>query len=311
MMALAALAGWLVAAMHLASVSHLSAGQRADANTAGKPDAEVDPNQARKQRIARLVKQLDGKDVKKVFLAYDELMEIGRPAAGPVYRMARKSRSRDTRIRSVVLIREIIKRSKEKAPPDKVDPNVYTWTQPVGGVAMRLSLDRQTARPEHLVWLRVDFRNTAKEPVPFAPLTAVNTPRGGSSRAEGKLAPKRDAKAFKKRPYKKHPLAMELKPGQTVTYRFRLNEKLGMQHKVMLMHEANTRQRAGLPLAKVSTFNWLLPKGETEIQFTYYAASKGLLKGAENNLSQTVTLTVSDKPDKPAKDKPSDAGSGS
>jgi hypothetical protein len=274
-------------------------GTAEDANAPSK--AQADPTGAKKvskERIAKLVKQLDGKDVKKALLAYDQLMEIGPPAVKPVYNMARKSRSRDTRIRSVVLIREIIKRSKEKPAPQKVDAEAYPWTEPVGGIAMRLSLDRDVAKPGQLVRLRVDFRNTTKKPVAFAPLTMLNTPRGGGSKAEGKLGPKRASGKLKAREFKKRPLTMALSPGQTVTYRLRLNEKLGMQHKVMLMHEAVTRRRAGLPLSDVTTFNWQLPKGENQLQFTYYAASKGLIRKAERNITQTVSLTVQEEANK-------------
>jgi hypothetical protein len=296
--------GWLTGAvvvMCVAAVSWIGGGRAAGAEQADDSNtptrAQADPNEAklRQKRIARLVGQLDGNDVKKVLLAYDELMEIGLSAAGPIYRMARKSRSRDTRIRSVVLIREIIKRSKEKPAPEKVDAEKYPWTDPVGGIAMRLSVDRDTAGPGQLVWLRVDFRNTTKEALSFAPLTMLNTPRGGSSKAEGKLGPKGKVREVKAKEFKKRPLTTMLKPGQVVTYRLRINEKLGMQHKVMLMHEAMTRQRAGLPLAEVSTFSWALPEGSNELQFTYYAAGKGLIKGAEKNITQTVTVTVVEK----------------
>ncbi|MFP4433138.1 MAG: hypothetical protein ACLFTN_01615 [Phycisphaerae bacterium] len=296
--------GWLAGAvvvMCLAAVSWIGGGRAAgaeqadDANTPTR--AQADPNEAklRRERLARLVGQLDGNDVKKVLLAYDELMETGPPAVQPIYSMARKSRSRDTRIRSVVLIQEIIKRSKEKPAPEKVDAEKYPWTAPVGGIAMRLSVDRDVVQPGQLVRLRVDFRNAAEEAVPFAPLTILNTPRGGSSKAEGKLGPKRKPREVKAKEFKKRPLTTMLKPGQVVTYRFRLNEKLGMQHKVMLMHEASTRQRAGLPMAEVSTFSWALPEGSNELQFTYYAAGKGLLKDARKNLTQTVTVTVVEK----------------
>ncbi len=292
MVAVSLAAAWLAG-----GVGAVWARQQGDANAPADANAHSDANEAelRRQRIARLVGQLDGNDVKKVLLAYDELMEIGPPAVRPIYSMARKSRSRDTRIRSVVLIREIVKRSREKAAPQEVDANKFAWTDPVGGIAMRLSVDRASARPGQLVRLRVDFRNVGKEPAAFAPLTMLNTPRGGSSKAEGKLGPKREVREVKAREFEKRPLTTTLKPGQVVSYRFRLNEKLGMQHKVMLMHEAVTRQRAGLPLAEVSTFNWLLPKGENELQFTYYAAGKGLLKDAQKNLTQTVTVTVADE----------------
>lgn len=264
--------------------------------------------QSSQERIAKLVNDLGKGDLREIMAAQDELMEIGTPAVEPLVKMGRASRSRTTRVRVVMVIHEILKRAKEDAAPTEVDGKKYTWTAPAEGIAMRVSVDRERAEPGQLVRLRVDFRNVDDKPRTFAPLTLINLPRSSGGKVEGalKLGVPRAAKPRgpnAEKPHTPHPLEMTLKPGQTVTYTFRLNEQLNGQYKVMLMHDRLNHQRAGLALPAVNSIDMPLPPGESKVSFTYYAASRGLLKGARENLTQTVTVTVA-KP-KP-KEKPAD-----
>jgi len=280
------------------------AGAEAESPQPTTQPAQADANQPSAEHIAELVDDLENGKLKEEMSAYNELMEIGPPAIKPLLKMGRASRSRVTRVRVLMMLREIVKRAKEKPAPQKVDEKKFSWTEPVAGISMRLSVDRDTAAPGQLVRLRVDFRNVLKKAVPFAPLTRINLPRSSSWKVEGVLRlDQKDRKPRRTttRPYEARPLEMQLKPGQTVTYRFRLNEQLGAQYKIMLMHDLVNNQRAGLPMAKVTSVDLVLPEGESKLKFTYYAAGRGLLKGATIDLVATVPVTVK-KPEKPRPD---------
>ncbi len=270
-----------------------SSSRRSNGNVAGLPEAPP-VSEAEAKRIEKLVADLDSQELTDIMSAHSQLMAIGVPAIRPMIAMARQSRSRTTRVRVLMMIREIIKRSKEDPPPETVDKQAK-WTEPVEGIAMRLSLDRDAYKPEQLVWLRVDFKNIDDKKRPFAPLTRLNLPRASGGKIEASfLSDNPDAapRQARQAEYKEHPLLMQLEPGQVVTYRFRLNEKLGMQYKVMLMHDMINNQRAGLPLADITSIDWLFPPGKTNLRVTYYAASRGLLKGADSDLSAVVTVNV-------------------
>ncbi len=272
-----------------------------------QPAATQPATQPSTERIAKLVHDLEKGELREVMAAQDELLEIGPPAVEPLVKMGRASRSRTTRVRVVMVLNEIIKRAKEEPAPAEVDGKRYPWTEPVAGIAMRLSVDREQAELGQLVRLRVDFRNMDDGPRPFAPLTLINLPRSGGGKVEGalKLGVPRVGKPGSRpagKPHTPHPLEMTLTPGQTVTYTFRLNEKLNGQYKVMLMHDRLNHHRAGLALPAVNSLDMPLPAGQTKVSFVYYAASRGLLKGADADLAQAVTVTVA-KPhrdDKPA-----------
>ena len=254
---------------------------------AGSPAA----SQPTQEQIAALVADLDVPDLKQNMLAYDQLMTIGLPAVGPLRELGRRTRCQSTQIRVAMMVPEIVRQSKEKPAPPTVDEKKYPWTAPVVGIAMRLSADREKCNPGELVRLRVDFRNVDKVARPFAPLTRLQLPTasGGQVEAELRLNEPYPAKA---RDYKAHPLEMQLQPGEVVTYRFRINQNLSPQLKVMLMHDQMNHQRAGLPLAEVSTIDLRLPEGEATVRFNYFAASRGLLEGAQGNLSASVTLNA-------------------
>jgi hypothetical protein len=208
-----------------------------------------------------------------------------------------------------MLGKEIIKRSKEPALPEKVDDR-FPWTEPVAGIAMRLSLDRQRYQPGQVVNLRIDFKNVDDKPRKFAPLTRINLPRSSGFGAEGHLKPgKADAAKRPARNYKKRPLEMQLAPGKMVTWWFRLNEQLSGQYKVMLMHDQLNNQRAGLALPRINSIDMPLPEGESQVHFVYYAASRGLLQGAASDLAASVPVTVAkqdpaDEPDPAGKPNP-------
>ena len=259
--------------------------------------APAAPAQPDPKRVAALVADLEGEDVKTIMAAFNELMEIGTPALKPLLDLGRRTHSMTTRVRIAMMGPEIIKRSKE---PAEVDEKQFPWSQAVNGIALRLSVDREACKPGQVVRLRLDFRNVDAEPRPFAPLTLINLPNSSGGKVEGALGIQRPAppRPGAKPPYAEHPLLMELKPGQVVTYRFRLNEDLNGQYKVMLMHDRTNNQRAGLTLPKVSSIDMVLPTGESVIQFTYYAASRGLLKDAASDLSATVKVKVKAEADK-------------
>ncbi len=269
--------------------------QTADAN---EPAGfrEMDPNEL-KEHATKLAHQMDTGNLKEVMSAFNELMEIGVPAVRPIVKMANQSRSRTTRVRSRCMIHEIIKRAKEDPLPETVDSNEFPWTDPVAGIAMRLSVDRDVYEPKQPVRMRIDFRNTTDKPVKFAPLALINLPRGGGGgRVQGKLSfASRKRYPTKPREYEPTPLERTLKPGETTTWWFRLNEDLGGQYKVMLMHDRLNNFRAGLPLPRQLNIDMPLTVGTTGIRFTYYAASRGLLKGAKEDLSATVQIKVSKK----------------
>jgi hypothetical protein len=271
------------------------ANQPADANEP-LDFREMDPNEL-KEHATKLAHQMDTGNLTEVMSAFNELMEIGVPAVRPIVKMANQSRSRVTRVRSRCMIREIIKRAKEDPLPETVDGNEFPWTDPVAGIAMRLSVDREVYKPKQLVLLRIDFRNTTDKPVKFAPLALINLPRGGGGgRVQGKLNfANRKAYPTKPRDYKPTPLERTLKPQETTTWWFRLNEDLSGQYKVMLMHDRMNNFRAGLPMPRQLNIDMPLPEGTTGVRFTYYAASQGLLKGAEKDLTATVTVKVSKK----------------
>ncbi len=265
-------------------------------------DAEKENPQPTAEEIRKLVADLESPKVRQVMSAQWRLMEIGRPALRPLLELGKKTRSRGVRVRIMMLGKEIIKRAKEPALPEKVDDR-FPWTEPEAGIAMRLSLDRERYKPGQVVNLRVDFKNVDDKPRSFAPLTRINLPRSSGFGAEGHLKPgKADAAKRPVRDYKKRPLERQLAPGQVVTWWFRLNEKLSGQYKVMLMHDQLNNQRAGLALPPINSIDMPLPVGDSEVRFAYFAASRGLLPGAQADLAASVTVTVA-KPaptDKPA-----------
>ena len=284
----------LIAAL-LAAVAASAAGPAAQGPSATDEARAADEA----KRIAQLVADLEAKDLKTIMAAHNALMEIGTPALKPLHALLRSTTSPTTRIRVSMMGKEIIKRSKEPPEPADVDDKRFGWSEPVNGIAIRLSIDRDRYQPGQVVRLRVDFRNVDAEERPLAPLTRINLPNSSGSKIEGRLAPAGPndaARPVQPREYQKHPLEMPLKPGQIVTWRFRLNEKLEGQYKVMLMHDQLNNQNAGLPLPAVSTVDMPLPAGETEIRFTYYAASRGLLKGATTDLTATVRVRVEEPP---------------